>query len=57
MYDFEYDRADQLAAATLETTDPTPAVVKRYVYAYDAAGNRTMRSRSTTASYRHRTTA
>jgi RHS repeat-associated protein len=40
-YDFEYDRADQLTAATLRTTDPTPAVLKRYVYAYDAAGNRT----------------
>ena len=41
VYDFEYDRADQLMAATLKTTDPTPAIVKRYVYAYDAAGNRT----------------
>ena len=55
VYDFEYDRADQLAAATLKTTDPTPAIVKRYVYAYDAAGNRTS-SRSTTASHPHRTT-
>lgn len=41
VYDFEYDRADQLTAATLRTTDPTPSIVKRYVYAYDAAGNRT----------------
>ena len=41
VYDFEYDRTDQLTAATLKTTDPTPAVLKRYVYAYDPAGNRT----------------
>lgn len=41
VYDFQYDRADQLTAATLKTTDPTPSIVKRYVYAYDAAGNRT----------------
>ena len=41
VYDFEYDRSDQLTAATLKTTDPTPTVLKRYVYAYDAAGNRT----------------
>jgi RHS repeat-associated protein len=41
VYDFEYDRADQLTAANLKTTDPTPAIVKRYVYVYDAAGNRT----------------
>jgi YD repeat-containing protein len=41
VYDFEYDRADQLTAATLKTTDPTPTVLKRYVYGYDPAGNRT----------------
>jgi RHS repeat-associated protein len=41
VYDFEYDQTDQLTAATLKTTDPTPSIVKRYVYAYDAAGNRT----------------
>jgi RHS repeat-associated protein len=41
VYHFEHDRADQLTAATLKTTDPTPSIVKRYVYAYDAAGNRT----------------
>jgi RHS repeat-associated protein len=41
VYDFEYDRTDQLTAATLKTTDPTPAVLKRYVYGYDPAGNRT----------------
>ncbi len=38
---YGYDAADQLMAATEYTTDPTPAVLKRYVYAYDAAGNRT----------------
>jgi YD repeat-containing protein len=41
VYDFEYDQTDQLTAATLKTTDPTPSIVKRYVYAYDSAGNRT----------------
>jgi RHS repeat-associated protein len=41
VYDFEYDQSEQLTAATLKTTDPTPSIVKRYVYAYDAAGNRT----------------
>jgi RHS repeat-associated protein len=34
-YTFEYDRADQLAAATLAAAPP-----KRYRYAYDPAGNR-----------------
>jgi RHS repeat-associated protein len=36
-YTFEYDRADQLAAATLSAATP-----KRYRYAYDPAGNRTV---------------
>jgi RHS repeat-associated protein len=40
-YDFTYDPADQLVSATLRTTDPTPALVKRYVYRYDGSGNRT----------------
>jgi RHS repeat-associated protein len=40
-YDFGYDRADQLRLATYRTTDPTPAILKRYRYAYDPAGNRT----------------
>lgn len=40
-YDFGYDPADQLTAATYRTTDPTPAVLKRYAYAYDPGGNRT----------------
>ena len=41
VYQFGYDRADQLTAATKQTMDPTPAVLKRFVYAYDPAGNRT----------------
>jgi RHS repeat-associated protein len=40
-YDFWYDPADQLTAATYRTTDPTPAILKRYAYAYDPVGNRT----------------
>jgi len=35
-YTYEYDRADQLTAATLAAATP-----KRYRYAYDLAGNRT----------------
>src|SRR5439155_9541186 len=38
---FGYDLADQLTAATTQTTDPTPTVLKRYAYAFDPAGNRT----------------
>ena len=41
-YDFTYDAADQLTGAIYRTTDPTPAILKRYGYAYDSAGNRTM---------------
>jgi len=41
VYEFGYDPADQLTAAILQTTDPTPQVLKRYYYAYDPAGNRT----------------
>jgi RHS repeat-associated protein len=40
-YDLSYDAAEQLTAGTYRTTDPTPTVLKRYGYAYDAAGNRT----------------
>ena len=40
-YDFTYDGSDQLTGAVYRTTDPTPTIVKRYGYAYDAAGNRT----------------
>ena len=38
---FGYDLADELTAATQQTTDPTPTVLKRYAYAFDRAGNRT----------------
>jgi RHS repeat-associated protein len=41
MYHLGHDGADQLTAATLKSTDPTPAILKRYYYAYDPAGNRT----------------
>jgi RHS repeat-associated protein len=41
VYEFGYDPADQLTAAILKSTDPTPALLKRYYYAYDPAGNRT----------------
>jgi RHS repeat-associated protein len=40
-YDLGYDPADQLTTATYHTTDPTPSLLKRYAYSYDAAGNRT----------------
>jgi RHS repeat-associated protein len=32
---------DQLTVATYRTTDPTPTILQRYRYVYDAAGNRT----------------
>jgi RHS repeat-associated protein len=41
LYELGYDAADQLASATLETTDPTPVILKRYGYAYESVGNRT----------------
>jgi RHS repeat-associated protein len=40
VYDFSYDLADQLISATYKTTDPTPVVLKRYVYSLDPVGNR-----------------
>jgi RHS repeat-associated protein len=42
LWKYGYDTADQLTAAVKESTDPTPQVLKRYAYAYDPAGNRTM---------------
>jgi RHS repeat-associated protein len=41
-YDLEYDWASRLRSATWRTTDPTPTILKRYVYTYDPAGNRTV---------------
>ena len=41
-YDFEYDDVDQLRAAIWRSTEPTPTILKRYRYAYDRAGNRTV---------------
>jgi RHS repeat-associated protein len=40
VYELSHDNADQLTAATLKTTDPTPTILKRYAYNYDKAGNR-----------------
>ncbi len=42
LWSYGYDPADQLASAINASTDPTPAVLKRYAYAYDRAGNRTV---------------
>ena len=42
LWRYGYDPADQLTAAIKESTDPTPTVLKRYGYAYDPAGNRTV---------------
>jgi RHS repeat-associated protein len=41
VYEFGYDKTDQLTAAILKSTDPTPAVLKRQFWSYDPAGNRT----------------
>jgi RHS repeat-associated protein len=41
VYEYGYDNADQLTAAILKSTDPTPVTLKRYYYGYDPAGNRT----------------
>jgi RHS repeat-associated protein len=41
VYELGYDQADQLTAAILKSTDPTPQILKRYYYGYDPAGNRT----------------
>jgi RHS repeat-associated protein len=39
VYSFEYDALDQLLSATLKNGQ-TQAIVKRYLYSYDKAGNR-----------------
>jgi RHS repeat-associated protein len=39
-WEYGYDRADQLTAATKRATDPQATILNRYVYAYDLAGNR-----------------
>ena len=41
-WDYGYDAAEQLTRAVKKSTDPTPSILKRYAYAYDAAGNRTI---------------
>jgi RHS repeat-associated protein len=39
-WEYGYDTADQLVTAVKKSTDPTPAILSRYAYAYDPAGNR-----------------
>jgi YD repeat-containing protein len=40
-YTFTHDRVDQLLSAIKRSTDPTPVVLDRQAWTYDAAGNRT----------------
>jgi hypothetical protein len=40
-WSYVYDTAGQLLGAEKWSTDVTPALLKRYAYTYDAAGNRT----------------
>ena len=42
MWKYSYDPADQLSAAVKHATDTGETVLKRYAYAYDPAGNRTV---------------
>ena len=35
---YTYDAVDELVTATKQTTGATPAILKRYVYAYDTGG-------------------
>jgi RHS repeat-associated protein len=42
MWKYRYDPADQLTAAVKHATDGPETVLKRYAYAYDPAGNRTV---------------
>jgi RHS repeat-associated protein len=42
LWKYGYDPADQLIAAVKHATDTPETVLKRYAYAYDPAGNRTV---------------
>jgi RHS repeat-associated protein len=42
LWRYAYDASEQLTGAVKESTDPTPTVLRRHHYAYDAAGNRTV---------------
>jgi YD repeat-containing protein len=42
VYDFQYDRSDQLRTAVWRTAEQTPTILKRYGYGYDSSGNRTV---------------
>jgi RHS repeat-associated protein len=39
-WEYDYDGADQLLRAVQKTADASPAVLKRYAWGYDSAGNR-----------------
>lgn len=41
VFEFGYDRSNQLLSGVLKTQGATPSILKRYAYAYDPAGNRT----------------
>jgi YD repeat-containing protein len=41
-WQYGYDAADQLTSAIKRATDPQQTILKRYAYAYDPAGNRTV---------------
>lgn len=41
VYEYGYDRANQLGSATQKTTGGSPTILKSYGYAYDKVGNRT----------------
>lgn len=42
IYTFTHDVVDQLTTAVLTDTNPTPTILTRQAWAYDAAGNRTV---------------
>lgn len=44
LWRYGYDTADQLTSAVKESTDTTPAILQRYAYGYDPAGNPAVRA-------------
>jgi YD repeat-containing protein len=42
LWEYGYDPTDQLITGVKKATDPQQTVLKRYAYAYDPAGNRTV---------------
>lgn len=53
---YSYDPTDQLLMADKWSMGSTPAVLKRYAYTYDAAGNRTSEQIDDSSSNRCTTT-